>query len=79
MKLITDIIVMKILSHLNFIDSIIIDDMNTENESEEDGTMKALNVSRREKKDYPQEFKLEKTQSDVQTLLPIHAYNRLWE
>jgi hypothetical protein len=35
MKLITDIIVMKILSHLNFIDSIIIDDMNTENESEE--------------------------------------------
>jgi hypothetical protein len=46
---------------------------------QQDGTMKALNVSRREKKDYPQEFKLEKTQSDVQTLLPIHAYNRLWE
>jgi hypothetical protein len=35
---------------------------------QQDGTMKALNVSSREKKDYPQEFKLKKTLSDVQTL-----------
>ncbi|MGA9169737.1 MAG: hypothetical protein WCF03_01680 [Nitrososphaeraceae archaeon] len=40
-------------------------------------TMKALNVCSRKKKRLSQEFKLKKTRSDVQTLSPIHAYNRL--
>ncbi|MGA8913260.1 MAG: hypothetical protein WB443_10420 [Nitrososphaeraceae archaeon] len=44
---------------------------------QQDGTMKALNVCSRKKKRLSQEFKLKKTRSDVQTLSPIHAYNRL--